>query len=304
MTTFTDSRIITLSADTADVQNNNEMLSSCLFFFSGLLQDQSDVMYTQISLQSAQIPISYYTINEYNDTLSYSLDTTVIKTAKFERGNYNATSFITEFKNQIPLINISLNKINGKFTFTSTKQIIFYKDGSTCYKLLGLNLNSNYTSFNLTAPYPCQFQGITRIKVVSDNLSTYSMDSTTGSYSNVLATIPVNSGAYGILLYENISGFKPILREKTINYFDLGLLDDNDNFIDFNNISWHITLQIDIIKKYNDMDRSFPNLTNKIVSQEEPEEEQAPDDNQEIPLQDSTGDSDLDFLLYQNGIYS
>ena len=317
MTTYIDSRQINLSSDTADQYLNGSFLSNVVFNMNGMLKNEDDIVMTQISVNSAQIPISYYIVNYTNNTLVYRYGGNPITTIVFDTGNYNATSFITQFTSKIAHITPTLNKLNGKFSYTAPSTFNFYKTGSTCFKFLGLDANTDYTGTSIISPYPVQFQGITRLKIVSNELSTYSMDSNTGNFSNTLATISVNSSAYGILLYENTSLYKPILRNRDNNsIFDIGILDDNDNFINFNNCSWRITLQLDITRLSNLMDRTFPTSNNNLpITQDLGQVPDNPDlpqnsDNPDlgIPSPDlvdlgGTGDSDLDFLMYQNKIY-
>jgi hypothetical protein len=137
------------------------------------------------------------------------------------------------------------------------------------------------------------------------------MDSLARTFSNTLATIAVNSGSYGILLYENTTGYKPTLRNTTVNDFDLMLLDDDENLINFNNVDWNITLQLDITRLRRENNKVFPNFRHFIPAQEENKETPNPE-NQEIqppdvptdaPIIPSTGDDDLDFLMYQQNIF-
>ena len=96
-----------------------------------------------------------------------------------------------------------------------------------------------------------------------------------------------------------------MLRETNINDFDISLLDDDDNLINFNGISWSLSLQLDIIRKLQFLDRVFPTLSNTIPATQ-PAEIDEPNKNNVVssqPMQLTTGDDDLDFLLYQKGIY-
>lgn len=336
MNTYIDSRQINLSSDTAKQVYNGSFNSDCFFELFGFLLDEDDIIQTQLSVQSAQIPISYYVINQYNKTLRFQLGTGPITIIDFTEGNYNSTSFIDEMKKQIPSLVLVFDKITGKYSFARTASFTFYSSGSTCFKVLGLDPEQNYSvlssPFNLTAPFPCQFQGITRIKIASNEFSTYSMDSRNGGFGNSLSTLAVNSASYGILIYENSINFKPTLRNKLINSFDIKLLDDDDNLINFNNIDWRITLQLDITRKQQHYEKVFPKFSNIIQEPETPDNGDAdmfPKGNEnpkeaedpkeaEIPKEaenpdilgnslgdnsGTTGDDDLDFLLYQKGIY-
>lgn len=312
MNIYTDSRQISISSASADFLYNQSFKSSVGFSFYGMLQDEPDIVQAQISLHSAQIPISYYVVNIYNHTLKYKIGSGAVTSVSFDVGNYNANTFMTEMKNKIPAITTSFNRINGKFAFTAASAITLYKEGSTCFKILGLDTGLDYTGTTITAPFPCQFQGITRIRIASNTFSTYSMDSLAGTFSNTLATIAVNSGSYGILLYENTTGYKPTLRNTVINDFDLMLLDDDENLINFNNVDWNITLQLDITRLRRDISRIFPKFSNKLPATEIPEtnlntnpepQNEENQNNQDAPIFPTTGDDDLDFLMYQNNIY-
>jgi hypothetical protein len=312
MNTYIDSRQINLSSDTAKQVYNGSYNSNCFFELFGFLLDEDDIIQTQLSVQSAQIPISYYVINQYNKTLRFQLGTGPITTINFTEGNYNSSSFIDEMKKQIPSLVLVFDKITGKYSFARTASFIFYAFGSTCFKVLGLNPDQNYSvltsPYNLVAPFPCQFQGITRIKIASNEFSTYSMDSRNGGFSNALTSLAVNSASYGILIYENSSQFKPTLRNKIINSFDIQLLDDDDNLINFNKIDWRITLQLDITRKQQHFNRVFPKFSNIIEEPENQEVQPDPNIKENIPeptenIPETTGDDDLDFLLYQKGIY-
>ncbi len=68
MTTYIDSRQINLSADTADQYLNDSFLSNVMFNMTGMLDNKDDIVMTQVSIHSAQIPISYYIVNYTNNT--------------------------------------------------------------------------------------------------------------------------------------------------------------------------------------------------------------------------------------------
>ena len=306
MTTYTDSRLINIDSDNADIYNNSNLRSDMVYFFKGLLTEDDDSLYSQISIQSAQFPVSFYVVNYSNNTLRYQYHNLPITTISFDVGNYNATSFIAQFHSKVVnQVSLTFDKLTGKYLINSNQNFTFYQQGSTCFRLLGLDLESDLVGiapYDEPAPFPCNFAGITRLKIVSEKLATYSRDSST--ITNVLATIPVNAPPFGILLYQNTSNFKAMLRERVIDFFDIRIYDDFNNLINFNGIEFGITLQIDIIRNYANMDTTFPPLQRTIAPATKPEPEEPvpdgiPDDN--LPL--GTGDTDLDFFLYSKGIY-
>ena len=304
MTTYTDSRLINIDSDNADIYNNSNLRSDMVYFFKGLLTEDDDRLYSQISIQSAQFPVSFYVVNYSNNTLRYQYHNDPITTISFDVGNYNATSFIAQFHSKVVnQVSLTFDKLTGKYQINSNQNFTFYQQGSTCFRLLGLDLESDLVGiapYDQFAPFPCNFAGITRLKIVSEKLATYSRDSST--ITNVLATIPVNAPPFGILLYQNTSNFKAMLRERVIDFFDIRIYDDFNNLINFNGIEFGITLQLDIIRNYSNMDTTFPPLQRTIAPSTKPEPEEpvpVPDDN--LPL--GTGDTDLDFFLYSKGIY-
>ena len=94
------------------------------------------------------------------------------------------------------------------------------------FSVLGLLL-SNHTSssFSLTADYPLNLLGITKIKIQSVNLNTYNVDSSNNGNSNNIGLIPVDQPSFGLIVYENKSSSKFLLRDNLVNEIDLQLLD-------------------------------------------------------------------------------
>ena len=332
MSIITDSRQINLSSASADIYfNGTSLLSHVGYDFTGLLKDEPDILYRQISINNAQIPVSFYVINEYNNTLPYSIADGPIETLTFPLGNYNATTFITTFKSMMIGWNITINKITGLLTFTYSSDFTLYD--SPLYRLLGFTDALSSSTFNiLTAPHLCDFSGIRRLSIRSSILRCLNRDSSTGNYTNDIQVIPINMPAYGIIKFENISGFKNIIQNRALDQLDISIYDDENNLVDFNGCHWNITLQLDIIRKISDDSNSsfsqlgimssLLNSINQLIAGTQPENTQGNSDqtdtadttNQQDSLEvptDSTipdvaeitnEDNDLDLLLYQKGI--
>jgi hypothetical protein len=305
----TDTRLITISSDSATLYNNGDFLSDMYFKFDGMLKDEDDIIYSQISIHTAQIPISFYIVNVYNNKFVYKYFNDEITTVYFDVGNYNANTFLTYFNSVIPHVTLSFNKINGKFTISSNHAIYIYPD-STCYKLLGLKAGISYSDttnpYIIQTPFPCQFQGISRIKINSNELSGYSMDSATGSYSPLIDCITVNSSAFGVILFQNITNLKTPLRNKILTGFDIQFLDDDNNLINFNGCEWNLTIELNIIRQFYIVDRTFPKLQPESQEEAPEAQEEAPETQPETEPEDNnnmnvepTDDDDLDLLLYK-----
>ena len=141
-------------------------------------------------------------------------------------------------------------------------------------------------------------------------LSTQSLDSNNLGTINLLNTIPVNAPAYSIITYENKQSFGPILRNKNIDYIDIQIYDDNNKFVNFNNVDWTITLSMTIFRKKDKIsDNKFSDLTDPILQLVETLKQNnttvplvnTPTPNNTVPLP-FTDETDLDFYMYKHGI--
>ena len=245
---------INISSNSATYKNNSY---NSVMIFNNLLvtKKEHNVLYNQVSLISAQIPVSYYTINETNNLF-------ILSTGSYTliNGNYNATSFKTMFLNLLgESYSMTLDTSTGKYTLIGSYTIL---STTTCYKILGLEKGKSYVSTgSLTFPYPCNFLSVNRIKIKSSAFKTNNLDSNSNNgHSELLATIPVNASQYGLINYNNYSNFKNIIHNEDITFIDITITDELDNILNFNGIDVHLTIQIDSIIEDYVKDISLMNL--------------------------------------------
>lgn len=312
METFTETKIINLNSKNS-VKNNSTFLSDVYFPFSGLLKDEEDILERYISIQNAQIPFSFYNINVYNNILKIQISTTVY-TLTLTRGNYNATTLITEIQTQltnngITDITLSISPTTGLLTFTKTTgSFILISSGSTIYEVLGFVVGINYTSAvqQIIAPYPLNLLGTLRLRICSYELATNNIDFS-------LITIPIETGNFGLIQYTNITNIKATLNNLSLDGFDISIIDDDNNYINFNNINWTMTFVLTLIRKrpiisptkFIDVVKS--NIETNIEDTK-PDENEANQEEQvnEEPIQEEEYATeepirdDLDLLLYNN----
>jgi hypothetical protein len=175
-------------------------------------------------------------------------------TLTLTRGNYNSNTLITEILAKLALagvttITIVLSTITGSLTFTTTgTSIEIFATGSTILRVLGFDELTNYVSVAkiLTAPYPLNLLNTLKIRICSLALCSNSLDSSVNGNLNLLASFAVNAESYGLNIYENPTSIKTELQIRDLNGFDLQILDDDSNLINFNNCYWTITLLLDI----------------------------------------------------------
>ena len=253
---ITVSNQINLSSNSATIKNNS--YNSVMIFNLLTMKKEKNILYNQVSLIHAQIPVSYYTINENNNLF-------VLSTGSYTliNGNYNATSFKTMFLNLLgSSFSMSLDVSTGKYTLSCTSSYTILST-TTCYKILGLEKNKSYVvSSSLTFPYPCNFLGVNRIKIKSGCFKTNNLDSNSNGHSDLLATIPVNVSQYSLINYINHTNFKNIITNEDINMIDISITDEEDNILNFNGIDVHLTIQIDSIIEDYIIDTSLNDLLN------------------------------------------
>jgi len=239
---YVEQRIVILDSDNA-VKNNGDFNSDVVFNFTGILTDEPDIKEVQVSVQNAQIPMSFYNVNVYNNILQITYNSTPY-TITLTRGNYNSNTLIVEISSQlagqlITDITITISSITGILKFVRAGGLNFtILSTGTINKTLGFATGTNYTTTGgiLNAPYPLNLLGILKLKITSLELLTYNFDSSVLGNLNVLATIPIEAGTFGLIQYDNFANIQSIIKNTTIDSFDLQIYGDDGNLVNFNGI--------------------------------------------------------------------
>jgi len=330
---FTESKIINLHSSNG-IKNNGSFLSDVYFPFTGILKEDPTILEVNLSLQSAQIPFSFYNINVYNNTLDITYNS-VLYNLQLTRGNYNANNLITELLNQLQPITttlqITISQITGKLLFNDTSLINYtIESTSSILKVLGFEINTSYTSVlgQLTPPFPLNLLGTLNIKITSSEIAVSNIDSVVGGNYNILASLPIEAGNFGLILYDNISNIQSPLKNLSLDGFDIKLLDDDNNLINFNNCDWSITIVLNITRERAEKTKSnlksivkpiyeLIDLEKKLLEiqlnapqeeapQEEAPQEEAPQEEapQEVtqPEEQLDDENNLDVLIYNKSI--
>ena len=144
---------------------NGSFKSDIIFNINNLVKDDKNVLYNNISIVHAEIPFSFYVVNEYNNLLSLSTGNINI-----DFGNYNANSLMKFLNSKFPIgMIMSLDRSTGKFKITYNSNFIIYKT-STCQKLLGLQNNQDYNDVIINFPFPANCLGTNNIYIKSPNV--------------------------------------------------------------------------------------------------------------------------------------
>ena len=116
---YQDNRLITLNSQDGE-KLNGTYLSNIHFNFSGLLKDEKNLIRSYITVLNAQIPVSFYIIDDTNNFLYYT-ENSVDKIVELVPANYNGNQMVTAlnagFTTNGSGITTSLNSNNGLLYF-------------------------------------------------------------------------------------------------------------------------------------------------------------------------------------------
>jgi hypothetical protein len=255
MTSYIDTKIITLTSQSATVKKNDTYLSNLRYELGMILKDDKDIIHRQIQLLNAQIPYSFYVINFSNHLLKYITTGGEVQTY-IPVGNYTANSLITALNTAMgndPNLTITISPINGRLTFTHTSSVITiynnfqYSIGS----VLGFPPDSTNSSigFILEANYPLNLLGIKVLQVRSGTLSMNNISSVQGGHTTLLSSIPVSAVPFGMIEYNDVGNNLITITNTTLDDLDIDIIDgESGEYINFNNQDWCITLALHITR--------------------------------------------------------
>ena len=259
---------IYLNSATADIYMNGTMKSNLVFFFEDPLQINKHAYEMRLSIVNAQMPISWYLINDTNNVIKINSTNYY-----FKKGNYNIHTFISEWANSIGSgWTLTFDSVTNKISFAYTSNFTFSdSSNNSLFPIIGFESGKVYASspsFVLVAPFCFNFCGLSRINIKSSTFNLGNLDSYNKSKNRTLATIPISSIGQGYILYHNYTHYTNIFKNTEISTIDINIMDDNRNFIDFNNIDWTITIQIDIlseiIKNIDNLEDLYENLAELV----------------------------------------
>jgi len=275
---YTKNKLITLNSKYG-IQNNGTYKSNLLFNFKNLLSDEQHMLKSEVVVLNAQIPVSFYVINEYNNILIISGSGILTTSITVETGNYNANTLITELKTQfssagILFSNIKINKNSGKLVFTSNI-ITNYSFSGSMLDIIGTTSDIVSVSNVYRCIYPLNLLGVQKLSIKSEKLAVQTASSVDYSISNTLVTIPIDVSPFSMISYNSQSDVnKNLLNIRTINEIDILIYDENNNLINFNNLDWNITLVITTEIKFDQQEISLNTLLkNNYLDLKEPVED-------------------------------
>jgi hypothetical protein len=290
---YTETRVISLNSEDAVIYKNSNYLSDVMFAFAGLVVDDSTILQRQVTILNAQIPVSFYIINYTNNVFIFrNMATSTNYTITIGVGNYNSSNFITTVQTAILTvtgltITITLNKIDGKLTFSSSTnyKILSSNSSTTSSQIFGFDttdliptlIGSNYVA---TCPYALNLLGIKQLQIKSTYFSANCFASNSGGQDCVLATIPVDCGSWGMITYNSPSSNNITFNNANLDEFDIKITDaETGKFINFNGANWTMTILIHLIRKIDlaNIETDMKRVT-KPIDIKLPEDKKIPED--------------------------
>ena len=260
--------IVVLDSRNATTKLNGTMNSYVSFNFGEPIYVAKDALQFSCSVLSFNAPNSIYNVNATNNFLSISYfngTSSIPLKVTIPPGNYNANTFSAKLVSLCNTIDatfgagfsITLNPITNKYTFNSTYPFNILLE-STCSQVVGFDANSEVfygqgitTSYAIFMPYTCNFNGVQSINIHFDSIVCANLDSYHKTCSTVIQSISVDPNLAQIS-YAKSTDYSFTIKQEIIDEITISIRDDLQQFIDFNNQHWNLTLYFSVIK---DVDR-------------------------------------------------
>lgn len=241
--------LVVIDSRNATEYTNGSLHSSVHFDLNDPIRFTKNAIRMTCSVLQFQSPNSLYNINETNSIL-----TTIINNITtyyyIDYGNYNCNTLKDKLLSLLPsAFTISFDTTTNKYKFIhSTNNFTI---GGTIGPILGFQTSATSSSLILTMPYTCNFNGLQNFNIHMTNIITKNIDSYNKSISNIIQTIPVQPGSNTISYIKN-ADFNFIINQDVIDDIQIDIKDDLNNYLNFNNQHWNLTLYFSIIR---DIDR-------------------------------------------------
>jgi len=230
-----------------------------------ILADADPAVFT-ISLESASIPLSIWTINSTNNVLRFNDRKSFI----IDYGNYSITGLITYLNDyddgifdNTGVFVFSYDSVNNRIKvisydiappFATSLKI---STETTCQKITGFVVGT-YTTIDPVTSKPfnnatnqVNLTFTTGILIALNNLQLQNRDNqATGSGGTILTRIPINCPLYRILTFYNPQPMQTIVTNRVISNLDIHLLNDDYTALTLQgNPNFNLTFRIDYLKQ-------------------------------------------------------
>ena len=255
--TVKENFLVVLDSRNATTYFNGSMNSDVYFELEEPIRVPKDKIQFYASILNFSAPNSLYTVNSTNNLLSITLYTGLVTYHVFNytvpNGNYNANTLIKTLSTIMDSgFSITLDSNANKFTIKHSLNDFDINASSTIGEIMGFAKNKIYESAfqSLTLPFTCNFAGLNSLNIHLTNFNTQNIDSYNKTNSNIFLAVPINSNSRQIM-YDKSNDFNFVIHEDNIDYLRVNIMDDLENFLDFNNQHWNLSVYFTVIKDIN-----------------------------------------------------
>ena len=220
-----------------------------------------DHMNLLLSLHTATIPYSFYNVGSHNNLIRFVLDG-VNKDLTLENGNYSAFSLLNTIKTFLELeasistfhISYTRETLKFKLGFEGSATALALSSASTTLDLLGFPTGATIpksATSRITSENAIDLNDAIHGLYVRQNLATKgTLDTEEGTFTNILARIPITTNAGGIIFYTPSSNqHETMISVPMIQTIGIRLTDDKHRSIDLNGLHFQLSLKISFIHK-------------------------------------------------------
>ena len=134
---------------------NGTYNSKMKFEIPRFITKQVNILYHSLKLLHAEIPYSFYIINETNNVINLVINS-INHFFTVPVGNYNAFTLLTILNTIDNKITFTLNNSNGKYSISSNFSFSLLSS-STLSKIIGGELNVTYNALPINNAYVLEF---------------------------------------------------------------------------------------------------------------------------------------------------
>lgn len=222
----------------------------------------------RIEVINAAIPYSFYNINVNNrkvDIRESEADGSNPVTWEFDfpRGNYNVNQFLTLMETQLTAqsalygksytYNITYDRFLNHATYflqspNAKCEFLFGSGGNSAFSLrrvMGFTENdfSFTSSASLTTDSVINMSPYDAIYIHSNLGITNSYDTKTRNLSNILLKVPITTGPFSYIQWENQQLLTYISYRTTIQTVEISIRDMDGNNFNLNNANWYLSVK-------------------------------------------------------------
>lgn len=267
--THMPSKILYISSEKClDLSNTPGYNSYMRYFLNPTILACPPNISPNIVLYNAQIPYSFYSLNEYVNKFSYEIldksTHSVLSSSTFtiKQGNPNIYQLLAIIKtdyandtmhNMGTNIQISYDTITNKTKISTTSLLYDIRirfDLSTVAELIGFTRTQNVILSNtlgeIESPYVCKVFDISNLFINLPSFQLLNSYNNDGNIGGILASVPVSNAGSLIYYSNNLNGnHSNILNFKqSISTIDIQILDGKNRLVNFNGKHWQIAILI------------------------------------------------------------